>query len=757
MKTQVKLNRIPPEFKDERDIVGAGRLNQLLHLQLTILGSIAGGCSSASIFEELCRMIETIVPDSLASVMLLNKETGQLVLQAGPSFPREALPYFQTLVPGVDMGSCGNAAFSGEPVFVTNAPGDVRWNGLREAARRFNIGACWSMPILSDDKRVLGTFAITSFESCSPEPFHRRILETASHVAAITIKNQQREQRLLQWRTVFNDASEGMFVTSANGSILDANKAFTRITGYGLKEVRGKNPRMLRSERHDEDFYQAMWASINVTGKWQGEIWNRRKNGEVYPQWVSISRISNHHDESFNYVAVFSDISSLKESEHKLFQLAHHDPLTGLPNRLLMNARLEHIVAQAKRNPTGFALMFIDLDRFKNVNDSYGHALGDQLLIEVAERLRVKSREQDTIARIGGDEFVIILERLYSSEDAASLAEKFIETLDHPFRIDEKEIFITPSIGITLFPDDGTTPEVLLKNADIAMYRAKEQGRHGYSFYTSSMTAQVKERLSLETHLRRALQRNQFELYYQPQLVAKDSGIVGVEALLRWHHPELGMLLPGQFISILEETHLIQEVGEWALIEACRQVNEWDQEGLPRIRLAVNLSAKQMFPASVSQRLGTILQSHGLGHGRLELEITEHSLMEEDEGTTAMLDSLQDLGISLAIDDFGSGHSSLTRLKRLPVHCLKIDRTLVKDIATDSDDQAICQAVVALGHSLGMRVLAEGVETREQSDLLQSIACDEQQGFLHGRPVPARVLRQMLLQQQRQGPATAVP
>ncbi len=720
----------------DQEFVDTAQLTQLLELQQFILGSIATGERFEHIIEQLCGLIGSMVPDASVSVMLLKQETEVLTLQAGPAFLTELLPYFETILPA---GS--------DAVYVTDVASDSRLNGLREAVLRLSIGACWSIPIVSDEQEILGTLAVAFAGPQIPTPFHKRILETAAYAAAITIKNWRREQRLLQWSTVFDDANEGMYITGSDGSILDVNKAFTRITGYNLEEVHGNNPKMMSSERHDETFYKTMWGSINTTGKWQGEIWNRRKDGEIYPQWLSVSRIGNRQGQAYNYVAVFSDISLLKESEHKLFYLAHHDALTGLPNRLLMNARLEHVLGQAKRNPTCIAVMFIDLDRFKYVNDTYGHAQGDRVLINVAKRLRSLLREQDTIARIGGDEFVVILEGLAQSEDAANLAQKFIDALEQPFQLADNEVFVTPSIGITIFPEDGRTSEILLKNADIAMYRAKEQGRHGFSFYKSSMTDKVRERLSMETYLRRALERNQFELFYQPQVLAGSPEIVGVEALLRWHHPELGLVMPGDFIPILEETHLIESVGEWELSEACRKVRQWDEQGLPRVRLAVNLSARQMLPSSLGRNLGMILRVTGFDPRRLELEITEHSLMNEGERIVGLLEALGDLGVSLAIDDFGSGYSSLARLKRLPVQCLKIDSKLVRDVSVDASDQMICQAIVALGHSLGMRVIAEGVERSEQSRFLKSIKCDEFQGYLYGRPVPAFALEKMLREQ----------
>ncbi len=721
-----------------------GQLVRLLELQRSIIEALARGSCLEETLDRLCLLIEEMVPNTLASVMLFDTSRERLRVKAGPSFPESALIQFDGIIPGTDMGSCGNAALSGRPTYVSNVPRDPRWDGLRAAAEQFAISSCWSIPILDDQNEVLGTFAITSTEPGEPDTFHRQLLKTASYLAGIAIMHQQREERLAQWNTVFSDATEGMVITDTKGRILDVNHAFTRITGYSLDEVKGKNPRILKSGRHEESFYRAMWRSLVETGRWRGEIWNRRKQGDIYPEWLSISRVRDRTGATSNYVAVFSDISALKESERKLYHLAHHDPLTGLPNRLLMSARLEHLLDQQQRNATSIAVIFIDLDRFKNINDSYGHPFGDQLLIEVANRLRASLRRQDTIARLGGDEFVIILEQLNHMEDAATVANTCITALDQPFLLDGRELYITPSIGVTLSPEDGRDSETLLKNADIAMYRAKARGGNQFSFYKRGMTDSVKARIDNETLLRRALERQEFELHYQPQLSADGRRVVGAEALLRWRHPDKGLVAPGEFIPILEETRLIEPVGAWVLEEGCRRLHHWIDSGLPPMRLGLNLSAHQMSNGNLLKRLEEIIHTLDLDPALVELEITEHSLMDSPRDAVTLLETLGALGISLAIDNFGTGYSSLARLKQLPVHCLKIDRTLVRDIRLDADDQAICGAVIALGHSLGMRVLAEGVEHEDQRRQLEQMGCDELQGFLLGRPMPEEVFQAWL-------------
>ncbi len=543
------------------------------------------------------------------------------------------------------------------------------------------------------------------------------------------------EQRLSQWAAAFENTSEGVIIASTDGRIQDVNRAFCQITGYTRQEIIGQSPSMLRSGRHDDSFYQAMWATLNATGKWQGEIWNRRKNGEVFPEWLSVSGVTSEEGELTHYVGVFADISPIKESERKLLHLAHHDPLTGLPNRLLFSARLDHALQQTRRSPSTIALLFLDLDRFKNVNDSLGHALGDELLVQAAHRLRSCVRQQDTVARLGGDEFIVILEDLADPEDAGAVAGKILEDLQTAFTLKGHEVVVTASVGISLHPSDGEDGNTLLRNADAAMYRAKELGRNNFAYYTPELTTIVRERFDLENNLRRALEREEFELFFQPQVSAADGRIVGAEALLRWRHPELGLVTPDRFIPLAEETGLIKPIGEWVLREACAHAKRWRDMGLPPMRLAVNLSGQQITPECIKDKLERILQESRMDPRSLEFEITESFVMEHPEQSVRVLDTLKNLGISLAIDDFGSGYSSLGYLKRLPVHTLKIDQSLVRDIPSDPNDEAIAKAVIALGHSLGLTVIAEGVETEMQGNFLRTEGCDQLQGYLYSEPL----------------------
>ncbi|MEA3412022.1 MAG: EAL domain-containing protein, partial [Pseudomonadota bacterium] len=555
------------------------------------------------------------------------------------------------------------------------------------------------------------------------------------------------EERLRQAATVFENTDQGIIVADADRNIVAVNRAFTEITGYGADEVVGRNPSLLQSGQYDGAFYTRLWRTLNRTRQWRGEIWNRRKSGELYPAWQSISLVTNDSGRLSNYIAIFSDISALKESEQRLDHLAHHDALTGLPNRLLLDAKLDQILELARRNTYKVALLFLDLDRFKLINDTMGHSHGDKLLQTIAERLKDSVRAEDTVARLGGDEFIIVLAQIRRPGDAAVLAEKILKAVSTPARIGGQEIVTSTSIGISLFPDDGDNHADLLKTADAAMYYAKESGRQNYRFYTADLTEKAHAHLTIERGLRSALARGEFVLHYQPQVSLFDGHITGVEALIRWRHPKEGLLPPAMFIPVAEETALIDPIGEWVLRMAGADAHQWREAGLSSVRVGVNLSGRQFRSESSLDRIVTILEELDLQPGNIQfdLEVTE-STLQIAEGSLEALGRMKGLGATLAIDDFGTGHSSLHRLKHLPIDTLKIDRSFVKDIPRDPDDEAIAEAIIAMGRSLHLKVIAEGVETEAQLAFLRASGCDEMQGFLFSKPVPADRIAEMLAQ-----------
>ena len=552
------------------------------------------------------------------------------------------------------------------------------------------------------------------------------------------------EEELRLAAKVFESSGEAIMITDAGGRVISVNQAFTRVTGYAAAEVVGRNAKLLASGRHDDEFFSHMWRSVLETGYWNGEIWNRRRNGEIFPEWLGISSVRDADGRITHFVGIFSDISERKAAEAKIEFLAHHDPLTGLPNRLLLKDRMQQAMAHAERAGRKVALLFVDLDRFKAVNDSFGHPAGDTLLRDAAQRLRACVRDSDTISRHGGDEFLVVLTDLQSSEVPAQIAGKIMATLSAPFRIEAHEATISASVGITVYPEDGAEFDELLKKADTAMYHAKEAGRNAYRFYTERMNTDAPEKLDLHGRLRRALERGEFVLHYQPLVELGTGEIVGGEALLRWQSPEHGLIAPGSFIPAAEHSGLIVPLGEWVLREACAELALWHAQGRRQLSMAVNISAIQFRRGDVEETVLRALASSGATPAALELELTESILIDGAEQVLATMRRLQALGVRLAIDDFGTGYSSLAYLKRFAVDKLKIDRSFVRDIVSNPDDAAIVRAVIQMAGNLNLKVLAEGVETAAVADQLRAMQCDLVQGYHFGRPMPAAEFRRLI-------------
>jgi len=553
-----------------------------------------------------------------------------------------------------------------------------------------------------------------------------------------------KEQRLQQAATVFNSTVEGVIITDEDANITDVNEAFTSITGYAREEVIGKTSSILASGRHDREFYQQMWHSLLNAGSWSGEIWNRRRDGMLYPELLTISAVRNEQQRLSGYVGVFTDISRLKEVEQRLEHLAHHDALTGIPNRLLLSDRLEQSIRHASRHNRGFALVFVDLDRFKMINDSLGHQAGDELLKQLADRLVKTVRNEDTVGRISGDEFVLILEDTQTREDATAVANKIMQCFYQPFRIADKDVRVTSSMGLTLYPQDGEEGDVLLRNADAAMYRAKDEGRNTFQFYTSELTEVATEHVFLENALREALHTDQMFLVYQPQVDLDTGMLTGLEALLRWNHPEEGPISPARFIPIAEQSGLIREIGAWVLKQACEQGKAWLEQGLSIGRMGVNVAGPQIQQGGFNRLVIDTLEETGLPTQNLELEVTESFVMRNMDSSIDDLQVLREKGVQVAIDDFGTGYSSLSYLKQLPIDKLKIDKSFVRHIPDDTNDMAIAEAVIALAGALHLNVIAEGVETQEQAEFLSDKGCAQAQGYYFSRPLPAENIEELL-------------
>lgn len=558
----------------------------------------------------------------------------------------------------------------------------------------------------------------------------------------ITLRKQSEDQLELA-TAVFDAASEAIMVCDEKNAIEMVNSSFTEITGFALEEVIGQSPSLLKSGRHNDAFYKEMIETLHTKGRWEGEIWNRRKNGEIYPQWLSIKTTLNEEGEVFRYISLFSDITHRKRNEERILYQANYDALTGLPNRSLFLDRLQRAVIRAERSKTQIALLFIDLDRFKNVNDSLGHAYGDLLLQEAASRLTACVRKTDTVARLGGDEFTVVIQDLTDFYLIESLVEKVLEQLSAPYSLEQNIAFVSASIGITIFPNDGANVEELLKNADSAMYRAKENGRNLSQFFTAEMNNQATERRALETALHQALEREEFALHYQPIVDTKSGHVSSCEALLRWHQPEHGNVFPDKFIPLAEDTGLILPIGEWVLLTACREAMIWSKGNPNPPNISVNMSSRQFQRLDVVALVKETLAQTGLPAERLTLEITESLLVGDDQTILEQLHGIRKLGIGLSIDDFGTGYSSLSYLRRFPITTLKIDRSFINDVTTNQEAAALVAAILSMAQSLKLKVVAEGVETFEQLEHLRQGKCEYIQGYYFSPPVPVKAFRKM--------------
>ncbi len=552
---------------------------------------------------------------------------------------------------------------------------------------------------------------------------------------------QEEREAALRVAAIAFETEEGMMVTDEKGIIIRVNQAFTRLTGYSAEEAIGRNPSMLKSDRQDAAFFEHMWASLQRDHNWQGEIWNRRKNGEVYPEWLNITAVIGKDGRVTNYVGTFIDFTERKQAENEIHHLAYYDTLSQLPNRRLLLDRLRQAVATGARNRSGGALLFIDLDNFKTLNDTKGHGIGDMLLIETAKRLLACVREGDTVARFGGDEFVLLLEGLsdepaVAAVQARGVGEKVLDVLTRPYILEGSEFHSSSSMGITLFINYRQELDELLKQADTAMYEAKKSGRNTLRFFDPAMQEELEVRAQLEGGLREALRKQQFQLYYQMQ-VDHGGRILGAEVLLRWMHPERGLISPLQFIPLAEETGLIIPVGQWVLEHACLQLKAWEADPHAReLQLAVNVSGRQFRQADFVAQVSEVIRRTGIDPSRLKLELTESIVLDDVADTTAKMHELRELGVTFSMDDFGTGYSSLAYLTQLPLDQLKIDKSFVQHIGSKASDATIIQTIIGMAENLGMQVIAEGVETAEQRDFLEANGCLLYQGYLFGKPVP---------------------
>ncbi|MES1986707.1 MAG: EAL domain-containing protein [Pseudomonadota bacterium] len=629
----------------------------------------------------------------------------------------------------------------GDPVF-----GDIRDlpSSERQILEQHDTQSVAIVPLFSD-KVWWGNIII---ERChdliKTTPQELGSLMAIGRSLGVAIQRESAGKRLHQAKIAFDSASEGIMITDDKVRIVAINKGFTEITGYSEEDVLGKSPKILQSGNQDERFYKDMWVILKNEGRWHGEVFNKRKTGENYYEWLTITAVKDNAGQVVNYVGVFADITDVKHSQNRLHELVNHDPLTGLPNRRLLNELLEHSIKRAERENHKIALLFIDLDRFKAVNDTLGHQVGDKLLLEASRRISLSMRDSDVVARLGGDEFVVMMDMINNPSDSALVAKKIIHALQIEFNIDGHEIYISASVGISIFPKDCADVEGLIKAADIAMYQVKNKGKNNHGFYSDELSKNAVERFTLEGQLRHALVRKQFEVYYQPQVSLITGEIIGAEALIRWNHPKLGLVSPATFIPMAEETGLIVQIGEWVLREAAYQMVRWHKAGHAIQWISVNVSGMQIMRSNFADTVYGILVETDCNADMLELEITESTVMQNTEYVIDTFKRIKQLGLKLAIDDFGTGYSSLSNLKRLPLDKIKIDQSFVRDLPDDLDDAAIANAIYAMAGSLGFSVIAEGVETLAQADFLRAMGCKEAQGYLYSKPVTAKEFSKLL-------------
>jgi len=704
--------------------------------QSRVLGLIAEKAPIKTVLDAVARDIEYIKPLSICSVLLLDEYGQHLWHGAAPSLPDFYVQAINGAAIGLAAGSCGTAAFTGHRAVVEDISTHPWWTNYKDLAARAGLGACWSQPIISSEGRVLGTFAIYHAKPTAPNDDDIWLIETEANLAALAIEKDRDRSRLELAASVFTHAREGILITDAKANIVDVNETFTLITGYTRAEVLGQNPSILQSGRHNISFFKQLWSDLATKGFWSGEIWNRRKNGEIFAEMQTISTVQDRTGKPINYVSLFTDITQLKEHQQQLEYSAHYDPLTRLPNRVLLADRLKQGLARCHRMGSSLAVLYIDLDGFKSVNDNHGHEMGDQLLITIAQRWTEALREGDTLARIGGDEFIVILVDLEHTNDYELILQRLLQSATEPVTVNEQLLRVSASIGVTIYPQDGPDADQLMRHADQAMYLAKQAGKNCFHVFDVAKDVAVKiHRESIE-YIRQGLDRREFVLHYQPKVNMRTGEVIGLEALIRWQHPERGLLPPSTFLPIIEEHVLSIELGDWVINEALNQIGKWRALKLD-LSVSVNVGALQLQQGDFVGRLRSQLNTHkDVSPEKLELEILETSALNDINDIAELMRQCRQLGVHFAVDDFGTGYSSLTYLKRLPAGLLKIDQSFVRDMLDDPDDLAIVKGVIGLAAAFHRNVIAEGVETVAHGQLLLEHGCQLAQGYGIARPMP---------------------
>ena len=712
------------------------RLNSMDTLRICLRELITSDMTLHDILAHAARALESVIPESRCAILLLDRDGEHLHVNASPSLP----DIYSTMLNGLNTRSGPNASdpavFASERTIIPDVTNHPHWISLAAFADEIGIVSSWAEPIISATNSVVGNVAIYHRSSWTPDDMDIQFAGIVVRAVASALERKQIETSLRKLSQAVEQSANGIVITDLHANIEYANTAFIANTGYVLSDIIGKNPRFHHSGKTPRSTYDAMWAHLNMGKNWQGEFINLRKDGTEHTDLVRISPIRDNDGQITHYLAIEEDITERKRNDERIQQLAHFDSLTGLPNWTMLDDRAKYALSLAQRNQTSLALMFLDLDHFKNINDAFGHSVGDTLLVEVAKRLRRLLRANDTVARLSGDEFIFLL---YGSDEhsAELVAQKLMHAVIQPYALGQYNLNVTASIGIAIYPDDGTDLDTLSKNADTAMYRAKQEGRNNYCFFTQEMQDSSERYLTLVNALRQALENNQMQLYYQPQVTIPEETLVGAEALLRWQHPTLGAISPAEFIPIAESSGQIIAIGEWVLLTAVQQAKQWLDQDLGELVIAVNLSAVQFRHTNLTNLVMHILSEVGLPAEYLELELTEGVAMHDPQGAIAVMNTLHEHGVRMSIDDFGTGYSSLNYLKKFNVYKLKIDQSFVRDITNDIEDKAIVSAIISMAKSLGLQTIAEGVETTEQQAFLCEQGCNEIQGYFYSKPLPA--------------------
>lgn len=695
------------------------------------------GKKLTTILEAIAHSTEQESPGALCSILLLDDRKKYLNIGAAPSLP----DFYNKAISGIEITEntigLGSPAYCQQRLIIENIQQHPDWAAYKALTTKANLNSCWSEPIFGSHKKLLGIFCTYHHQSIKPTAEDIERIEYASRLSAIAIERSRTEAQQQLAASVFANSYEGIMITNPENQIVDVNPAFSRITGFTRDEMIGQSPNLLKSGRQDQSYYSEMWNSLKNEGFWRGEIWNRRKTGELYAEILAIAIVYDESRQIRNYVAVFSDISQIKVHEEELDRIAYYDPLTNLPNRRLLSDRLNQSISQAQRYKKLLAVCFLDLDGFKPINDTYGHSAGDKLLVEISNRLQTTLRNGDTLSRLGGDEFVFLMSNFESPQECVLVLKRALSVISAPVMINDFSVTVSASIGVALYPLDNVDGDTLLRHADHAMYRAKQEGKNCYHIFDPKQDQEIKDRQDYLQHLLDALHDNEFVLYYQPKVDLLNGELIGAEALIRWQHPEQGLLPPAAFLDKFNDTFREIELGEWVIQTALKQLENWQNKGLNLI-VSVNISANHLLQANFTERLNALLNQYpSIKPHYLELEVLETAALDDMNQAVEVMTQCKALGVHFALDDFGTGYSSLSYFRRLPVDSLKIDQGFVRDMLVDSEDLTIVESVIRLAEAFNRAVIAEGVETLAHAERLVQLGCTFGQGYGIARPMPA--------------------